>query len=179
MSKLNKNLKLLGIGLVLVNSLSATTLNNNDNMANLDQYYKQIHNDMMNFFANDSFLHIPIYKYISNINLNYPKMNMFQKDNQYRFEFELAGIDKKDIKVELSNQNILTISGVKKSFTKNEKKDLMVQEQFFGNFSRSITLPDDIDPNSIQVKFKNGILTVTIKKDKTKSANKTKVLPIQ
>ena len=69
MSKLNKNLKLLGIGLVLVNSLSATTLNNNDNMANLDQYYKQIHNDMMNFFANDSFLHIPIYKYISNINI--------------------------------------------------------------------------------------------------------------
>ena len=45
---------------------------------------------------------------------SYPKMNAFENEKQYIFKFELAGIEKKDIKVSISNQNILSISGEKK-----------------------------------------------------------------
>ena len=67
----------------------------------------------------------------------------------------------------------------KKSLSKNEQKNMIRQEHFYGSFNRNISLPDDIDRENIKVSYKNGILTITINKDMTKTKNKTKILNIE
>ena len=84
-----------------------------------------------------------------------------------------------DIKVSITNQNILSISGVKKSLSKDEQKNMIRQEHFYGSFNRSISLPDDINTQNIKVTYKNGILIVTIEKDSNRNNNKTKILNIE
>jgi HSP20 family protein len=92
-------------------------------------------------------------------------MNSFEDKDSYRFEFNLAGFDKNDIKVTINSQNILTIKGVKKQLSKQDKKNLLKQEQFCGSFSRSISLPSDIDKNKINLTYNNGVLKIVIQKD--------------
>jgi len=53
------------------------------------------------------------------------------------------------------------------------------QEHFYGSFNRNISLPDDIDRDTIKVTYKDGILSVIVNKDLKKSKNKTKILTIE
>ena len=86
---------------------------------------------------------------------------------------------KKDKKVTIKRTNVLTVSGEKKSLNKEEKENLVRQEQFYGTFQKSIALPDDIEKEKIKVSHKNGILSVVIPKDKKKIQNKVKILSIE
>ncbi len=163
---------LSAIGLCLASSLSATSLFSDSFNTNFDK-------EIEKFFNEDSFFAIPSSRYKINIlNSTYPKMNLFENDKKYTFEFELAGIDKENIKVSIDEHNILKVSGEKKELTKDEKKDMVRQERFYGSFSRSISLPDDIDREKIAVTHNNGILKVVVTKDSKKIKNKVKILPI-
>ena len=160
---MTKKLLTSSLALTLATTLNATSFFTTD----LDNHVKSFNDEIAMFFNNDA-----IFK-------SYPKMNAFENEKQYIFKFELAGIEKKDIKVSISNQNILSISGKKKSLSKNEQKNMIRQEHFYGSFNRNISLPDDIDRENIKVSYKNGILTITINKDMTKTKNKTQILNIE
>jgi HSP20 family protein len=115
----------------------------------------------------------------------YPKMNIFEEEKTYVFEYNVAGIDKEDIKIEIISENTLVIKSIKtnNSITvkkSNQKQKVLRQERFHGTFIRSTTLPDNIDTNKVKVTHNNGILKVTIDK-KVISINKkdTKVLSIK
>ncbi len=150
---MTKKLLTSSLALTLATTLNATSFFTTD----LDNHVKSFNDEIAMFFNNDA-----IFK-------SYPKMNAFENEKQYIFKFELAGIEKKDIKVSISNQNILAISGKKKSLTKEEQKDMIRQEHFYGSFSRNISLPDDIDRDNIKVTYKDGVLSVTINKDLKKN----------
>ena len=120
--------------------------------------------DIEKFFNNDSFFSTPYNYYKLQLSTTYPKMNLFQEDKRYIFEFELAGIDKKDINVTITDKNILTISGTKKRLSKEEKKNIIKQERYYGSFSRTISLPDDINAKKIKITYKEGILKIIIEK---------------
>ena len=122
---------------------------------------KMFYNEISDFFDGNN-----IYKhYKMNLSFRYPRMNSSEDKDSYRFEFNLAGFDKNDIKVTINSQNILTIKGVKKQLSKQDKKNLLKQEQFYGSFSRSISLPSDIDKNKINLTYNNGVLKIVIQKD--------------
>ena len=96
-----------------------------------------------------------------------PKINVFEEDDAYTLEMELPGRTDKDINIEI-NHNNLTISS-KTEETKEEKKDekkkkYLVRECVSTSFSRSFSIPTDIDEESISATFKNGILSVNMKK---------------
>ncbi|VAY86317.1 Small HspC2 heat shock protein [hydrothermal vent metagenome] len=167
---MKNKLILSGLALVLVTSLNATS-----SFLNNDNQYKQFRKEITNFLNDNSFFTFPYKQYRINISNTYPKMDIFENKKQYIFKFELAGINKKDIKVTLTDQNVLTITGSKKSIS---KKDMIRQEQYYGTFSRSISLPDDINSNKINIKYNNGILKVTINKDIKKNKKNIKVLSI-
>lgn len=64
--------------------------------------------------------------------------------------------------------NILTINGEKKkSGEDNDKNEYFRNERIFGKFSRSFTLPEDIDPDSTGAVFEDGILKISIGKIET------------
>ena len=59
---------------------------------------------------------------------------------------------------------ILCISSEKEE-KKEEKKDNYTREEFnYTSFSRSFSLPDYVDPESIEAKYKEGVLKLTLKK---------------
>lgn len=160
------------IGFCLASSLSAATFFS-------DSFNTTFDKEIEKFFNDDGFFTVPSRGYKLNFFANsYPKMNLFENKKEYTFEFELAGIDKKNIKVSIDEHNILKISGEKKELTKDEKKDMVRQERFYGSFSRSISLPDDIDREKISVTHNNGILKVVVAKDSKKVENRVKILPI-
>lgn len=162
----------------LTTFLNANTFFVDNDSELINKHYKQFHNELIKFFGEDSPFTTQYKHYKNNILAPYPKMNAFENEDNYTFKFELAGIEKKDIKVTLDKQNILMITGVKKELTKEEKNNIIRQEHHFGSFSRSLSLPEDINTKNIKVQYDNGILKVIVAKDKTKNKEKVKTLPI-
>jgi len=76
---------------------------------------------------------------------------------------ELPGVDEKDIKVSL-DENQLVISGEKKAESKKEEKNWHVEERSYGSFYRSMSLPFEPEDGAIDAHFDKGVLHLTIKK---------------
>jgi HSP20 family protein len=115
-----------------------------------------------NFFNNDFFdnfisNHAPVLK------SSMPAINIIESKENFRIEIANPGLDKEDFKIDLHN-DLLTISGEKKS--ENEEKDekYMRKEFNYTYFKRSFILPDSANAENIEATHKNGILTVTINK---------------
>lgn len=96
-----------------------------------------------------------------------PKVDVIENENSFEVHLAVPGVSKEDFKVEV-NDNHLTVSGERK-FT-NEKKDKNYHsvETQYGSFSRSFTLPENVDGTKIIAKYNNGILELTIPKDEKK-----------
>lgn len=68
----------------------------------------------------------------------------------------MPGMDKKDIEIEVKD-NILTVSGEKKEAQEVKEGDYYMQERQFGQFNRSIGLPDNIDVNKFPAASKRRV----------------------
>jgi len=95
-----------------------------------------------------------------------PTMDIVEKKDEYQYIFELPGMDKKDIKIQLRGDE-LTVSG-EKNIYKTEKDDVCHRTEVFqGKFYRKIRLPEDVDTKKVKAEYKDGVLTLHIKKSKT------------
>jgi HSP20 family protein len=74
-------------------------------------------------------------------------------------------------------EDVLTLSGKRNLEFQISTDDYLIQECFWGDFSRAIVLPDNIDQTRITASFKDGILKITI--PKTSNKNKTKLIRIK
>lgn len=112
-------------------------------------------------------------------NYNYPRTNIQDKKDAIMLDFDLAGIDKKNIKLSIDANNILTLEGKKenKIEQKDDKNNYVRREIFYGSFQRTIQLPENIVQEKLTTKFENGILHVTIPKKEIKKP-KAKTIPI-
>jgi HSP20 family protein len=95
-------------------------------------------------------------------NLN-PRVEITEDRDNFYLDMELPGVKKEDVKVNVEN-NVLTISGKKNSTRKSEKNNLVMNERYFGEFSRSFNLTKDIKMDGIDAEFKDGVLNVTLPK---------------
>jgi len=75
----------------------------------------------------------------------------------------LPGLDASNIDVKYADGR-LTIKGEKKEEKEEKKKDYYLSERRYGSFQRSVNLPNGIETDKIEAKFKNGVLTVTLPK---------------
>ena len=100
-----------------------------------------------------------------------PKVDVKENKNAYTLEMELPGRTEKDVDIELDHDN-LTIASVKEE-KKEEKKDnkdgkeaekYILKERKTSSFTRRFSLPSDVDAESINASFKNGVLTISMKK---------------
>ncbi|TSC96210.1 MAG: HSP20 family protein [Parcubacteria group bacterium Athens1014_10] len=97
-------------------------------------------------------------------------VDVYQTPNEVVIQSTIAGIKKKDLNIDIE-KDFITIKGERK--TENaEKAEYLHQECFWGKFSRSIVLPQEIDPKQIKTSLKNGVLTVFLPKIKTSSEKK-------
>lgn len=92
-----------------------------------------------------------------------PAVDIKETDKTYTIEAELPGMDKKDVKVTVSN-GVLSITGERKHEEETKDKKLHRVERFYGSFLRRFTLPDNVDNNSVDASFKDGLLTLALQK---------------
>ena len=96
-----------------------------------------------------------------------PKVDILETEKTYELNLAIPGVNKDDFKIDL-NDNHLTISGERK-FTKEKKENnLYVVETQYGNFTRTFSLPENVDAAKITAAYTNGILEITVPKDEKK-----------
>lgn len=96
-----------------------------------------------------------------------PRVDVFEDEKGFEVHVAVPGMSKEDFKIDL-NDNLLTISGERK-FTKERKENnFHAVETQYGNFSRSFSLPENVDAAKISAKYNNGILELNIPKDEKK-----------
>ncbi len=106
-----------------------------------------------------------------------PCLDIRENDKEYIIEAEIPGMDKKDVDLAINN-DVLTIRGEKKSETKDKNDNYYRIERSFGRFSRDIPLPDDVQHDKINAKFKNGLLKIELPK-KPEAQRSVKRIDIQ
>lgn len=92
-----------------------------------------------------------------------PAMDLLEEDAAYVLHADLPGLSEKDVKVEL-DENVLTISGERSSEHGERQAGYRRIERASGSFRRTLTLPEGIDPASIEATVEDGVLTVRIPK---------------
>jgi HSP20 family protein len=94
----------------------------------------------------------------------WPNVDIVEQNDTFEIHAELPGLDKNDIAIKIEN-GVLSISGEKKQEKKEkEKGKYYYYERSYGTFNRTFALPDNVDENAIEAQFKNGLLTLTLKK---------------
>ena len=92
-----------------------------------------------------------------------PAFNIRETSDQYLFEAALPGLSKKEIDVTLQD-GVLTVSGERKEHEAAEGETLHAAELRSGSFSRAFTLPGEVDEESVEARYKDGILSLAVKK---------------
>jgi HSP20 family protein len=109
---------------------------------------------------------------IANVSGFTPSVNTREGEYAYHVEVDLPGVKKDDIKVDIKD-NVLTISGERKTKKEVKEKDYYKLESSYGKFQRSFTLPENTDIENVEANSKDGVLEVVIPKlDKVKQENK-------
>jgi HSP20 family protein len=96
-----------------------------------------------------------------------PKVDIIENEKAYELSVAVPGLSKEDFKIDL-NDNFLTVSGERKFSKEKNENNLHVVETQYGNFSRSFSLPENVDANKITATYTNGILEITVPKDEKK-----------
>ena len=107
-----------------------------------------------------------------------PTVNTREGEFAYHVEVDLPGIDKEDVDIKIED-NTLIVSGERKVKNEVKEDDYYKVESSFGTFSRSFSLPDEIDLENIHAESENGVLEVIIPKLKTVQVDKVKKIEIK
>ena len=92
-----------------------------------------------------------------------PPVDVYEDEHNVTLKIEVPGIDEKDIDVRIEN-NLLTVHGERK-FEKEEKEENYRRvERQYGNFTRSFTLPNTVNTESVQANYDKGILKIQLAK---------------
>jgi HSP20 family protein len=94
-------------------------------------------------------------------NLWAPRIEAFQKGDQFMVRAELPGLKKDDVKVELT-EDALTLHGERREEHEEEREGYYHSEREYGQFHRTIPLPEGVISESAKASFRNGVLEITI-----------------
>lgn len=101
-------------------------------------------------------------------------VNIREDEKNYFLEFAAPGYEKDEFKIDLEKQ-VLTVSGEKKSETKEDEKDYTRREFSYTSFKRSFNLPETVNEEGIKAEYKNGILNISIPKKEEENKQKKEI----
>jgi HSP20 family protein len=93
-----------------------------------------------------------------------PSVNIQETDKNFLFEFAAPGLERKDFTIEVDN-HVLTISSEKEESKDEKDNGYRRKEYSYNSFKRSFSLPENVKEESIDAKYENGILKVTVPKE--------------
>src|SRR3982751_382068 len=92
-----------------------------------------------------------------------PAMDLVESGEHFVLRADLPGMSEDDVNIEFED-GTLTVSGERKTEHEDSKEGFHRVERSFGAFSRSLTLPQGIDPEAVSAKFDRGVLEIRIPK---------------
>ncbi len=101
-----------------------------------------------------------------------PSVDITEDDKEFLIKAELPEVKKEDIKVDVNN-GVVTLSGERRSETKDEKEHRI--ERFYGRFSRSFSLPENVKEEDIKAENKEGMLYLHLPKSEADKPKKIQV----
>jgi len=103
-----------------------------------------------------------------------PSLDLMETEDSLVAEIEVPGINPDDIDISVT-PDMLTVTGEKKQEPGEQEKNYHVMERAQGRFSRSITLPTAVNPERVEARYKDGILTITMGKRQTAKSKRIEV----
>ena len=94
---------------------------------------------------------------------DYPPLNIWEEENALYVEAELPGYSLEDLEIYVQGNNELTLKG-RRTQPDLEGGKWHRQERGFGEFDRTVELPEDVDADNVSASFKQGVLRVTLPK---------------
>lgn len=104
----------------------------------------------------------------------FPAMNLWEDGDAILLEAELPGLALADLEIFVTGGNQLTVKGERKQAAP-EKALWHRQERSAGKFARSLALPFPVDPDKVEAKFENGVLSVRLGKHESARPRKITV----
>ncbi|MBZ2179802.1 MAG: Hsp20/alpha crystallin family protein [Acidobacteria bacterium] len=90
-------------------------------------------------------------------------MDILEDENQLVLRADVPGVDLSKIDIRLEN-GTLTLKGQREFERKDDKTGYHRVERQYGQFARSFTMPETVDPEKVGAEYKNGVLQITLGK---------------
>jgi HSP20 family protein len=103
-----------------------------------------------------------------------PAMDLVETGDHYVLRADLPGLSDEDVNIQLQD-NVLTISGERKTDHATQQEGYYRLERAFGGFSRSLTLPDGVNADAVQAHFDRGVLEIRIPKPEQKKPRQVQI----
>jgi HSP20 family protein len=103
-----------------------------------------------------------------------PAMDLVETGDHFVLRADLPGMSEEDVNIEVEDR-VLTVSGERKAEHTDNKDGFHRVERAFGSFSRSLTLPEGVDPESVAASFDRGVLEVQIPKPEERKPRKISI----
>ena len=103
-----------------------------------------------------------------------PAMDLVEHEDHFVLRADLPGLTQDDISIELQD-DVLTISGERKAAHEEAGSGFYRLERATGAFSRTLTLPDGIDPDAVEASFDKGVLEVSIPKPEQRKPRRVSI----
>ncbi|MDY0374431.1 MAG: Hsp20/alpha crystallin family protein [Desulfobacterium sp.] len=127
-------------------------------------------NELDNLFNHFFEMDTPMHKFFGEEDWT-PRVDLQEGTKEITVKADLPGCDSEDISATLDGR-FLTIKGEKKQEKDEKKGDYHNVERSYGSFTRTLTLPAEVDPENIDASYKKGVLTLVLKKTKQEETGK-------
>lgn len=101
-------------------------------------------------------------------------IDLYQTPDEIILESPIAGVKPEDLDVSITSESV-TIKGTRQREQRIKDEDYFYQECYWGRFSRSIILPQEVDAEKAEAVVKNGVLTIKLPKLNRQRSKKIKV----
>jgi HSP20 family protein len=103
-----------------------------------------------------------------------PPMDLVETAEEFVLRADLPGLAESDVNIEVE-ENVLTVSGERRAEHEQRNEGYYRVERAAGAFSRSLTLPEGIDPESVRASFERGVLEVRIPKPEERKPRRVSI----
>jgi HSP20 family protein len=103
-----------------------------------------------------------------------PAMDLAETEDHLVLRADLPGLDRDDVNIEVKD-GVLTVSGERKAEHEDREEGFYRVERAYGSFSRSLSLPQDVDAGRIEATFDKGVLAVRIPKPEERKPHRVEI----
>lgn len=110
--------------------------------------------------------------------MNIPAVNITENKDEYQVSLAVSGMKKEDFKIAVDG-NMLTISSEKEENKEEKDKKFTRKEYNYSSFSRSFTLPEEIKKEKIEAKYEDGVLKISLPRNKNRKTISGKQIAVK